>query len=393
LVGRSGNAAGKIFVTTDSDTASWTDRTGGINPGRYDISDIAISPHDSSGHTAYVTVMGFGVPHIFKTSDAGVGWKDITADLPDVPVNSIAVDPENGNLLYVGTDIGVFVSADDGGTWQEFGSGMPNVAVVKVQPFIFGSTRKLRAATHGRGMWQIDLPSLSVYSTPQALDFQAVVIGRTSPAQKVFISNHTAHSVSISEISATARFSVVGHDCPPQLAASATCSIAVAFSPIVGGSHTGSLTISNTEVVKRVPLNGEGVDFSLTLARPNRPTRGTIESINLRPGESAHFEFELRLLNSKLSNEALAQIEVTCVGAPQNSKCVIQPAVMQNESKTARFRVSLATSAGLRRAKRLAPGSINTQAGPRTPAGTYSLKIQAISGNTLKTFSIPVIVR
>src|SRR5438270_12006493 len=94
--------AGRVFVTTDADDgppATWSDVTGGINPSDYDISDIVISPHDPTGATAYLTIMGFGTGHVFKTANFGASWIDLTSNLPDAPANTVAVDPVDQNVI------------------------------------------------------------------------------------------------------------------------------------------------------------------------------------------------------------------------------------------------------------------------------------------------------
>lgn len=126
------------------------------NGGGCPVSDIALDPADSSGATAYLTVMGFQTPHIYKTADFGANWTDITANLPDVPANAVLVDPTNSDILYVGTDAGVFVSSDGGQSWNEHASGLPNVAVLQLRAYV-DSTQLLRASTYGRGLWQAPL--------------------------------------------------------------------------------------------------------------------------------------------------------------------------------------------------------------------------------------------
>src|SRR3712207_3304956 len=58
------------------------------------------------------------VPHVFKTTDGGATWSRIDQTLPDMPVHSIVVHPSQPNTLYIGTDLGVFVTIDGGGTWM-----------------------------------------------------------------------------------------------------------------------------------------------------------------------------------------------------------------------------------------------------------------------------------
>lgn len=114
--------------------------------------------------TAYVTLSVFGIPNVYKTTnlgDAGTTWVDASGTggtaIPRVPVNAIIVDPLNSTYVYVGTDIGVYVSTDGGGTWNPFGTGLPRVAVFDIQitnppaP----DQRMVRIATYGRGMYEI----------------------------------------------------------------------------------------------------------------------------------------------------------------------------------------------------------------------------------------------
>jgi hypothetical protein len=80
-------------------------------------------------------------------------WTDISgAGLPNAPVNAIALDPANPTHLFAGTDVGVFLSLDDGANWCPWREGLPNVAVYDLK--LHAPTRLLRAATHGRGMWE-----------------------------------------------------------------------------------------------------------------------------------------------------------------------------------------------------------------------------------------------
>ncbi|HYL13686.1 MAG TPA: hypothetical protein VEV41_11665 [Terriglobales bacterium] len=164
---------GRVFVATNANggPALWQDTTGNINGFGYPVSSIAIDSSDSTGSTAYVTIMGFsgfpGVSHVFKTTNAGQSWADFSAGLPDAPANSIVVDagptPENGTV-YVGTDVGVFSSPTLSASWTEVGptpsSGpgfIPNVPVTKLRIFNSGGQKLLRASTYGRGVWQFPL--------------------------------------------------------------------------------------------------------------------------------------------------------------------------------------------------------------------------------------------
>src|SRR5205823_8149808 len=94
--------------------------------------------------------------HIWKTRNlsGGATWAPSGSGIPDVPVNALIVDPNDSDALYAGTDIGVFRSGDGGGTWNLFGSGLPRVAVFDLA--IQNTHRILHAATHGRGVYELD---------------------------------------------------------------------------------------------------------------------------------------------------------------------------------------------------------------------------------------------
>jgi photosystem II stability/assembly factor-like uncharacterized protein len=94
--------------------------------------------------------------HVFKTTDAGVTWADISNNLPNIPVSAIAIDPDHHDSLYVGTDIGVFRTSNGGQKWHTMVEGLPRVTVVDLK--FHHATRTLRAATHGRGVWDIVAP-------------------------------------------------------------------------------------------------------------------------------------------------------------------------------------------------------------------------------------------
>ena len=90
----------------------------------------------------YVAYSGFnsggsGNGHVFHSPDGGTTWTDISGNLPDVPVNTLMIDPDSVSagsprVIYAGTDIGVFRTTVGSGVWQEFGSGLPPVVVTRL---------------------------------------------------------------------------------------------------------------------------------------------------------------------------------------------------------------------------------------------------------------------
>ena len=166
----SGNGGGGVWVTTNAATTQMTAVSGAINPLHYTISFVAVDAADTTGKTAYVSLMGFvgaGNQHIWKTTNAGQNWVafgSTTTGLPDSPVNTLLVDSDSG-LIYAGTDVGVFVSSTSAANWTELGPDaqpgatgyLPNVPVSALRLFSAGGTKELRVSTYGRGIWRFTL--------------------------------------------------------------------------------------------------------------------------------------------------------------------------------------------------------------------------------------------
>ena len=99
---------------------------------------------------------------VFSSTDGGTTWKNISYGLPNVPVNTVAHNKTRPGEIYVGTDIGVYITndslqlkTDTSARWKEYNYGLPNVIVNELE--IHEGSQKLRAATYGRGMWEVDL--------------------------------------------------------------------------------------------------------------------------------------------------------------------------------------------------------------------------------------------
>jgi MBG domain-containing protein/Big-like domain-containing protein len=170
---------GGIFATATGANPLANVRSASM-PAKY-VSRAVIDPNNPN--TAYVTFSGFGIAgqQIWKTANLNANpptWTNAAAGLPDVPFNAFVIDPLNSNMLYAGSDIGVFVSSNGGNTWNPFGAGLPRVAVFDMA--FQGPNRLVRIATHGRGMWEI-----------AAAKAQALVTVSASPSPSVYGGNVT----------------------------------------------------------------------------------------------------------------------------------------------------------------------------------------------------------
>jgi hypothetical protein len=152
-----GTDDGKLWITKD-DGASWTDLTAklpGAARGQW-IFDIEASWH--AADVAYMAVdahrMGNYAPLLYRTADGGRSWQAIAANLPpDGPVKVVREDPKNPDLLFAGTEFGLFVSLDRGGKWTKFG-GLPTVAVDDI--LVHPRDADLVIGTHGRSLFIVD---------------------------------------------------------------------------------------------------------------------------------------------------------------------------------------------------------------------------------------------
>ncbi len=125
----SGSPGGEVWATTNAGVSLMTNVTQNVNPVGYAISSVAMDSSDGTGCTAYVGIMGFSTvanptSHVWQTRNAGASWMDWSGaggtELPDAPVNVLLVDSQAG-IIYVGTDVGVFVSSTAAPTWTEVG--------------------------------------------------------------------------------------------------------------------------------------------------------------------------------------------------------------------------------------------------------------------------------
>ena len=155
-----GTDDGNVWVTKDGGK-NWTKLNDKIkgNPG-YWVSRVLASAHQPG--TAYVTYTGLrhddSKAFIYRTTDYGETWTSIVGNLPSKAVNVIREDPRNANLLYVGTDYGLYVSLDAGKTWTEMKGGMPTQPVHDL--VIHPRENDLVVATHGLGLYITDVTAL-----------------------------------------------------------------------------------------------------------------------------------------------------------------------------------------------------------------------------------------
>jgi hypothetical protein len=170
---------GVVYTTTNGTGAfpKWTRKS----PGSFSpCTGLAVDPNNAN--TVYACFSGFGANNLYRTTDGGTTWTNLSAGLPAAPLHSVVVAPFNSSYLYVGSDLGVFGSADQGVTWSPANEGPANVQVLNLA----WARNYLLAATHGRGAFRIALGPPTVVLTPasvtsyvgSAATFNASVVGQ-----------------------------------------------------------------------------------------------------------------------------------------------------------------------------------------------------------------------
>jgi hypothetical protein len=276
---------GRIFVTTDASVGSpvFNEVTNGINPNDYAVSSIAIDSTDATGQTAYVGIMGFmgghaSAGHIYKTVNAGQTWTNYSGTLPDSPVNSLLLDAGSSSL-YVGTDVGVFVTPTSSPNWTEVGplaaSGtlgfLPNVPVTALQLFNSGGQKLLRASTYGRGIWQYALVTTPDYAI-NVSNSPLTVFASQSGTLNGTLTASSGYASAVA-LTCTAGTSNPPSTCTPSSPVTPTGSGA-AFTVSVGGA-VGNYTFNvhgvgsdSSHVTHDAPVVVQVVDFQLSAPSP-----------------------------------------------------------------------------------------------------------------------------
>ena len=286
-----GTFGGHLFATTSAGTATattaWSDlatapvtndtfNAGIFNPGGFSISSLTADPHDATGRTVYATIQGFNsstraVPHLYRSTDAGAHWTNLSANLPSAPANALVIDPNDANTVYIALDTGVYATTSittcaTTNCWSLFGTALPNspvttLAAASAMPTGDGRLGMLRAGTYGRGLWQIPLLSAAtiqqpaIVLSPASLTFASQSVGNSGVAQTIAVTNTGTASLLVSRIAIASNNSPVGVQAivtdftetdtctSAAIAPGSTCALTVSFLPSATGARSSTLTL------------------------------------------------------------------------------------------------------------------------------------------------------
>jgi len=272
------NPSGGAPVWRDLTLNPVTNDSQALNYYGLDISSIVIDTHDATGKTVYVTVAGFANPVqevqvLYRSTDGGAHWAQLTANLPPAPANALAVDPQDLNTVYLATDAGVFATRSVASCataashcWSAFATGLPDAPVVALTASpATASAHLLTAATYGRGVWMTPLWTASQNLTtasanPNSLAFAAQAYGTTSSAHTVTVTNSGTSALMPTLVAATGDFSETDNCLNAVVNVGASCTVQVTFTPSQTGTRSGQLTLdanlSGGQLT--VPLSGTG---------------------------------------------------------------------------------------------------------------------------------------
>ena len=247
-------ANGARVWTGSSDAQVWR---GDLNGGAWSFTSVTkpplpnraitrIAAHPSDAQTAYISYSGFGTDHVFKTTDGGATWTSANSGLPDIPVNVVLVDPNNPGTVYAGTDIGVYRSTEAGQNWMPFGTGLPNVAVFDLA--LRKNSNVLRAATHGRGMWEIQATGEQSFTIFNDGDATLSVTGITKQNNAAWLSFTTPSNVPF--------------DIPPK--SSVPVRVAVNATGLAAGLYTERLLVASNDAARSPYPTGVFINLNVT---------------------------------------------------------------------------------------------------------------------------------
>ncbi|MDX1943404.1 MAG: glycosyl hydrolase [Saprospiraceae bacterium] len=153
-----GSDDGLVHMTPDGGN-TWNNITAGLPKDMW-ISQVWASAHSEG--TVYVSLNGYRwddfTPYLYMSSDYGKTWSKLGTDLPLEPVNVVKEDPSSANILYVGTDHGLYVSFDKGKSFMQWSNGLPAVAVHDLA--IQNRDKELVVGTHGRSIYAGNIKEL-----------------------------------------------------------------------------------------------------------------------------------------------------------------------------------------------------------------------------------------
>ena len=300
-----GHVLSAVYNPASGSSSTWNDLTlnpvvnsaHALNYYGLDISSITIDAHDATGNTVYVTVEGMPnqaeeIETVYRTTNGGSTWTDISSNLPYAPASSLAVDPQNANTVYLATDLGVYFTPEvakcgvmSSACWSAFGTGLPAAPAVALSAApVSASTHVLVAATYGRGIWQTPLftagTALSAASVnPAWFTFANQSFNSTSSPIAVTVLNTGSIALAPTSIAMSGDFGETDNCVNQSIAPGSGCTISVTFTPQAAGPLTGEMIIYANVYGGQLSadFNGTGTVSGAVTLTPASESFGQIE--------------------------------------------------------------------------------------------------------------------
>jgi hypothetical protein len=244
----------EVMISSDGGS-NWTDVKANIPGSSRYVSRVVTHPTDST--TFFVVRSGFGSGKVYRTTNAGSGWTDVSGNLPDIPHSDLFIDPLATDRYYVANDFGVYRSTNAGVSWVREGSGMPYVVATDFDFYSSAGTRILRVATHGRSVFQADLP-VDFTVTPSSLPLGTIEVDSSGTGVLIVRNNGIGDLLIDSVVSTVARFTVM--PVSDTIATGDSADFTVTFTPDSLGFRSGQIIFHHSMASSpdSVPVNGTG---------------------------------------------------------------------------------------------------------------------------------------
>lgn len=336
------------------------------------VGTLAVSPADPN--TVYVGLQGLGTgAHVYKSTDGGSTFTDITGNLPDVPINSIVIDPNTPTNVYVADDVGVFASSDGGQAnevWSRLGTGLPAAAVLQIA-LTGGSTPSIVAATHGRGAWVIPAqapPNFTVSLSPASQTVNGGAPGGTATLQLTTAAVNGYPTSGTLTLTCTVSYGSCGVT-PASVTVGATTTLTLDTSQMQAGT-TETVTVQATDGVLTHSATAQFTvqGFSLLVTDPQGTTLRYLEAA----GPAATKDVGLDSLGGIDFSDP---ITVSCPNAPAGITCTPNAASYDlSQSGYVNATLSVVASAS-------------------TAPGAYTINVSATGGGLTQstTFTVTVV--
>ena len=389
-------SVGNVICVTTNDGAAWSSLT---PPGFGGVNDFYVNP--ANAQDVIAALPNFGGGNIYRSTNGGTSWTNISGNLPVEPFNAIKVDPASGTF-FAGGDDGVYFSTDSGATWTR--SAMPNVQVVDLA--ISAGAGKIAAGTHGRGVFESALTGGA--AAPAITSATAATAALNKPFTYQITASNTPTSYSATGLrdglSINTTTGVISGSPPTagtlRLTVSATnaagtgsaiLTITVVAPPAITSATTATAAL-NKPFTYQITASNSPTSFGASGLRDGLSLNGTTGVISGTPPTAGTLRLTLSATNSAGTGSAV--LTITVVAPPVINSATSASATLNQAFTyeiTATNNPTSYTATGLRDGLSL-NASTGVISGTPTTAGTVRLTIGATNNAGTGTQALTITI-